>query len=55
MEHEQPNGASVTVQTVLPPWLDEWLTERAHRDGVGKSTFIRMLLIQARRAEAVQA
>lgn len=39
------------VQTILPPYLIEWLTDRSERDGVGKSTFIRMKLIEARRLE----
>lgn len=45
----------MTVQTVLPPWLDEWLIERSAREGVGKSTFIRMLLIRERRSDSVPA
>ncbi len=42
----------VTIQVVIPPWLNEWLRERCERDGLPMSTFVRMQLIQIRRAEA---
>lgn len=47
-----PDGdRSVTVQVVVPPYLEEWLRERAEREGVGMSTFVRMRLIEVRKIE----
>lgn len=42
---------SVNVQTIVPPWLYDWLKERADSEGIGMSTFIRMKLIELRRIE----
>lgn len=39
----------------VPADLAEWTREKARRDGVDISTFIRMLLIRERRSEVVRA
>lgn len=45
-----PQG-SVTLWVVVPRYLSEWVISRSSENGIGKSTFVRMKLIEARRAE----
>ncbi len=42
----------VTIQVVIPPWLNDWLREHCDQAGIPVSTFVRMKLIEIRRADA---
>jgi len=43
---------SVKVESKLPPYLHEWLVERVTQTGLTTSSYIRMVLLEKRRAES---